>query len=75
MSGADAIVEPMKKTSLWRSLRAVAWSFLGIRSRAGFQDDAAKVNPLHVLLAGVLAVLVLVVSLIGLATWVVGKSA
>jgi hypothetical protein len=75
MSGADAIVEPMKKPSLWRSLQAVAWSFLGIRSRAGFQDDAAKVNPLHVLLAGVLAVLVLVVSLIGLATWVVGKSA
>jgi hypothetical protein len=55
------------------SLKAVAWSFIGIRSRAGFQEDALKVNPLHVLLAGILGLLVLVVSLIGLATWVVGK--
>jgi hypothetical protein len=51
----------------------VAWSFIGIRSRAGFEEDAAKVSPLHVLLAGIITVLILVVSLIGLATWVVGK--
>ena len=61
------------KTTLVGSLKAVAWSFIGIRSRAGFQEDALKVNPLHVLLAGILGLLVLVVSLIGLATWVVGK--
>ncbi|MEI6618538.1 MAG: DUF2970 domain-containing protein [Betaproteobacteria bacterium] len=61
------------KPTLVGSLKAVAWSFIGIRSRAGFQEDALKVNPLHVLLAGILGVLVLVVSLIGLATWVVGK--
>jgi len=75
MSGSDMVAVPVKRPSLWRSLKAVAWSFVGIRSRAGFQDDAEKVNPLHVLLAGVLAVLLLVVSLIGLATWVVGNSA
>lgn len=66
---ATAVVRP----SMLRSLKAVAWSFIGIRSRAGLQEDIAKVNPLHVLLAGVITVLVLVVSLIGLATWVVGK--
>lgn len=66
---ATSVVRP----SIVRSLKAVAWSFIGIRSRAGLQEDVAKVNPLHVLLAGVITVLVLVVSLIGLATWVVGK--
>lgn len=66
---ATSVVRP----SIVRSLKAVAWSFIGIRSRAGLQEDIAKVNPLHVLLAGVITVLVLVVSLIGLATWVVGK--
>ena len=61
------------RPSLLRSLKTVAWSFIGIRSRAGFEEDAAKLNPLHVLLAGVISALFLVVSLIGLATWVVGK--
>lgn len=61
------------RPTLLRSLKTVAWSFIGIRSRAGLQEDMAKVNPLHVLLAGVVLVLVLVFGLIGLATWVVGK--
>ena len=73
MSEVNAVPGNVARLSLLRSLKTVAWSFIGIRSRAGFEEDAAKVNPLHVLLAGVIAVLVLVVSLIGLATWVVGK--
>jgi len=73
MSEANAVPGNGVRPSLLRSLKTVAWSFIGIRSRAGFEEDAAKVNPLHVLLAGVITVLVLVVSLIGLATWVVGK--
>jgi hypothetical protein len=73
MSEANTVPVNDVRPSLLRSLKTVAWSFIGIRSRAGFEEDAAKVNPLHVLLAGVITVLVLVVSLIGLATWVVGK--
>lgn len=72
MSTKPAVPE-VARTSLLRSMRTVAWSFIGIRSHAGLQEDMVKVNPLHVLLAGVMLVLVLVVSLIGLATWVVGK--
>ncbi len=73
MSEAKPITGNGARPSLLRSLKTVAWSFIGIRSRAGFEEDAAKVNPLHVLLASVISVLVLVVSLIGLAAWVVGK--
>jgi len=54
-----------------RSLKLVAWSFLGIRSRQGYQEDLAQVNPLHVVLIAIAAVLVLVVTLIGLVQWVV----
>jgi len=54
-----------------RSLKLVAWSFLGIRSRQGYQEDLAQVNPLHVVLIAIAAVLVLVVTLIGLVHWVV----
>jgi hypothetical protein len=73
MSEANVVSANAVRPSLLRSLKTVAWSFIGIRSRAGFEEDAAKVNPLHVLLAGVITALVLVVSLIGVATWVVGK--
>ena len=73
MSESKPMPGIVARPSLLRSLKTVAWSFIGIRSRACFEEDAAKVNPLHVLLAGVISVLVLVVSLIGLATWVVGK--
>ena len=73
MTEVSAVPVKAAHPSLFRSLKTAAWSFIGIRSRVGFEEDAAKVNPLHVLLAGVITVLVLVVSLIGLATWVVGK--
>ncbi|MEY2862162.1 MAG: hypothetical protein RLZ68_2372 [Pseudomonadota bacterium] len=60
-----------KPASVFRSMKLVAWSFLGIRSRAGYQDDLAKVNPMHVVLVGIVGALLLVVGLIGLVNWVV----
>ena len=67
--------EPNKLPSAsWlRSVKLVAWSFLGIRSRAGYQDDLAKVNPMHVVAVGLVGALLLVLALIGLASWVVSK--
>ncbi|WP_342620871.1 DUF2970 domain-containing protein [Rhodoferax sp. GW822-FHT02A01] len=64
---------PAQRTSFARSIKLVAWSLLGIRSRKGYQDDLAKVNPVHVVLVGFVAVLLFVVSLIGLVNWVVAK--
>jgi hypothetical protein len=64
---------PARSDSFVRSIKLVAWSFLGIRSKQGYQQDLAKVNPLHVMLVGVVAALLLVVSLIVLVNWVVAK--
>jgi amino acid transporter len=61
------------KSSVWRSIKLVAWSFLGIRSNAEYQQDLAKVNPLHVVLVGIVGTLLLVVSLVVLVNWVVAK--
>lgn len=60
------------KASFWRSVKLVAWSFLGIRSNTGYREDLARVNPLHVVLVGLVAALLLVLGLIGLAKWVAG---
>ena len=64
---------PVKLSSWSRSVKLVAWSFLGIRSRAGYQEDLTKVNPMHVVAVGLAAALMLVLGLIALVNWVVGK--
>ena len=61
------------KTSLMRSVKAVAWSFLGIRKSREFQEDIDKITPLHVLGVGLVAVFVFVISLIVLVNLVVAK--
>jgi hypothetical protein len=68
----EPLPDRAKSASWWRSVKLVAWSFLGIRSRAGYQDDLAKVNPMHVVAVGLSAALLLVLGLIALASWVVG---
>ncbi len=57
--------------SLWRSLKTVAWSFFGVRKRSGWDEDMARITPLHLVLVGLLAVFVFVLALIGLVNWVV----
>jgi len=64
---------PVKSSSWSRSVKLIAWSFLGIRSRAGYQEDLARVNPMHVVAVGLAAALLLVLGLIALVNWVVGK--
>jgi hypothetical protein len=61
------------QVSIWSSLKFVAWSMVGIRSRKGYQDDLARVNPIHLVVVGLVSVLLMVVGLIGLVHWVVAK--
>jgi hypothetical protein len=61
------------KASFLRSVKLVAWSFFGVRSHQGYREDLAKVNPLHVVLVGLVAVVLLVVGLISLAKWAVAS--
>jgi len=57
--------------SLLRTMRAVAWSFLGIRKRSGLEDDMQRLNPLHVILVALVAVALLVGGLAALVHWIV----
>ena len=59
--------------SFWRSVRTVAWSFLGIRKNSEFKEDLAHVNPLHIIAVAIAGVLMFVVSLVVFVNWVVAK--
>jgi len=54
-----------------QTLRAVLWAFFGVRRGAGYQEDAARLNPVHVIIAGVLAAAVFVFVLVLIVRWVV----
>lgn len=57
--------------SFLRTVRAVAWSFLGIRRGTGLQQDMQQLNPLHVIAVALAAVALLVGGLVALVHWVV----
>ena len=56
-----------------RSLRAVAWSFFGVRKSADYERDVAELNPRHVIIAAVLAAVVFVLVLVGVVKWVLSS--
>lgn len=51
--------------------KAVAWSFFGVRKSSDYAQDVAKINPVHVIVAGVLAAVLFVVGLVLLVRWIV----
>lgn len=62
-----------RKGSFTQSLRAVAWSFFGVRKSTDHAQDVARLNPVHVIVAGLLAALVFVLGLVLLVRWVIAS--
>ena len=60
------------KVSLLRSLKAVAWSFIGIRKGKEYQKDLASVHPFHVIAVGLMAGVLFVLGLMVFVQWIVG---
>jgi len=56
-----------------QTLRAVAWSFFGIRRAADHAQDMQKLNPVHVIVAGVFSAALFVLALVLLVRWVIGS--
>jgi hypothetical protein len=48
------------KASFGATLMAVLWSFTGLRRRSDFERDAHTLNPLYVVIAGLVAVAVFI---------------
>ena len=45
-------------------MQAVLWSFIGLRKNSEGQEDMAKLNPVHVVIAGVLGAALFVLMLV-----------
>ncbi len=56
--------------SLMDTVKAVLWGFLGVRRNSDFQQDVAKLNPIHLLVTGVVLAFLFVAVLMGIVFWV-----
>ncbi len=61
------------RSSILRTFTAVAWSFFGIRKASEYEKDVNQLNPVHVIIAGVIAAALFVLALVMLVKWVVGS--
>ena len=62
-----------RKASFGATVKAVFWSFLGIRKKSDYEKDAAQLNPVHVIIAGVLGALIFIAALVIIVKIVVAK--
>jgi hypothetical protein len=69
----DAAPARPARGTLLQTLRAVLWSFFGVRRRADQERDAAQLNPFHVILVGIAAAAAFVAILIGIVQLVVRR--
>lgn len=64
----DAAGRPL---SFLQTVKAIAWAFFGVRRGADYDNDVAKLNPVHVIIAGLIGALVFVLLLLLLVNWVI----
>ncbi len=59
-----------RRAGFLATLRAVLWSFIGVRKRQDYQQDASSLNPLAVVVAGLIAGALFIFTLVMIVSWV-----
>jgi hypothetical protein len=67
---ATAMAETPRKASPLQVVKAVLSAFIGIRKRAAHEHDAVTITPLQVIVTGIIAAAVFVLSLVALVRWI-----
>ena len=74
MAPDDRPDEARASAGIGRTFAAVFWSFFGVRKKADYESDAARLNPVHVIAAGIVGALALVIVLVVIVRIVVATS-
>jgi preprotein translocase subunit Sec61beta len=62
-----------RKASFLQTMRAVGWSFFGIRKGSEYEKDVSQLNPVHVVIAGIIGAVMFIAALILLVNWVLAS--
>jgi hypothetical protein len=64
-----------RKGSFVQTMKAVAWSFFGVRKGADYEKDVNQLNPVHVVIAAVIGAALFVLFLLLVVNWVLASGA
>lgn len=64
---------PAGKSSFAATAKAVFWSFFGVRKRSDYEKDAVQLNPVHVIVAGIIGAALFVLVLVMIVRFVVAR--
>ena len=62
-----------RRGSFLQTMKAVGWSFFGVRKSAEYEKDVSQLNPVHVVIAAVVGVALFIVALLILVNWVLSS--
>lgn len=70
----DLVESVQRELNFPQTVKAILWAMFGVRNSAGLKEDVSKLNPVYVILAGILFGVIFVVSLLLVVQWVVGSA-
>lgn len=70
---SDLKAAARRKGSFLQTMQAVAWSFFGVRRSADHEKDVSQLNPVHVVIAGVVGAVAFIIVLLLLVNWVLAS--
>lgn len=63
-----------RKLNFFQTLKAVAWGFFGVRKGKGYQEDISSLNPVHLIIAAIIATILFVVGLVMIARFFISQA-
>ena len=63
-----------RKLNFFQTLKAVLWGFLGVRKGKGYQEDISSLNPVHLIIAAIIATILFVVALVMIARFFINQA-
>ena len=71
---ADSLREASRrKLSFLQTMQAVAWSFFGVRKSRDYERDVSQLNPVHLVIAGVIGAVLFICVLLLIVNWVLAS--
>ena len=64
-----------RKGSFIQTMKAVAWSFFGVRKGSDYEKDVSQLNPVHVVIAGLIGAALFIGALLLLVNFVLASGA
>ncbi|AFK61203.1 hypothetical protein TKWG_02985 [Advenella kashmirensis WT001] len=60
-----------RKLNFFQTMKAVLWGLFGVRRGSGYQDDISRLNPVHLILGGIIATVLFIILLVMVARWAI----